>query len=220
MVLVAIVVTAIVVGALSVLLTHRAARRSLSLSMGGRPEADPLATHRREIDRGSARLIEAEGRIELMAVALDALTSGVVITDSPLLIPVMRAGLGMLDAALTLLPESRVGFLGLKRNEETLLPHAYVNTVPDDLEGKECLILDPMLATGGSLIHTCDLLRESNAGTLIAACLLAAPEGIAALGDVHPDVIVWTAVVDDSLNDVGFIRPGLGDAGDRQFGLA
>ena len=147
-------------------------------------------------------------------------TTGVAITTPPLVIPVMRAGLGMLDAALLLLPEARVGFLGLKRNEETLLPDAYVNTVPEDLAGRECLILDPMLATGGSLIHTCDLLRQSNAGTLTVACVLAAPEGIDALATAHPDVSCFTGAIDDSLNEVAFIRPGLGDAGDRQFGLA
>ena len=147
-------------------------------------------------------------------------TTGVTITELPLVIPVMRAGLGMLDAALRLLPDARVGFLGLKRDEETLLPHAYVNTVPDDLEGRDCLVLDPMLATGGSLIHTCDLLRESNAGSLTVACLLAAPEGLHALAERHDDVVCWTASIDAALTDVGFITPGLGDAGDRQFGLA
>ena len=147
-------------------------------------------------------------------------TIGVAVTRPPLVIPVMRAGLGMLDAALLLLPEARVGFLGLKRNEETLLPDSYVNTVPDDLEGRDCLILDPMLATGGSLVHTCDILRQSNAGALTVACVLAAPEGIAALEQVHADVECYTGSIDASLNEVAFIRPGLGDAGDRQFGLA
>ena len=147
-------------------------------------------------------------------------TRGVMISAPPLVIPVMRAGLGMLDAALLLLPEARTGFLGLKRNEETLLPDSYVNTVPEDLEGRDCLILDPMLATGGSLVHTCDILRQSNAGVLTVACVLAAPEGLEALDRVHPDVECWTASVDTALNDVAFIRPGLGDAGDRQFGLA
>ncbi len=147
-------------------------------------------------------------------------TTGVTVTDTPIVVPVMRAGLGMLDAAVHLLPDARIGFLGLKRNEETLLPDAYVNTVPDDLDGRACLILDPMLATGGSLIHTCDLLRNANAGPMTVACLLAAPEGLAALDASHPDVVVWTASVDEALNEVGFIRPGLGDAGDRQFGLA
>lgn len=147
-------------------------------------------------------------------------THGAHVTQPPLVIPVMRAGLGMLDAALALLPEAPVGFIGLKRDEETLLPHAYANTVPNDLEGLACLVLDPMLATGGSLAHTCDLLREANAGMLTVACILASPEGLELMSNDYPDIDVWTASIDDSLNDIGFIRPGLGDAGDRQFGLA
>ena len=147
-------------------------------------------------------------------------TIGAEVTQPPLIIPVMRAGLGMLDAALSLLPESPVGFIGLKRNEATLLPEAYANTVPNELEGMPCLVLDPMLATGGSLAHTCDLLEEASAGTITAACILASPEGIELMDREHPSVDIWTASIDDSLNDVGFIRPGLGDAGDRQFGLS
>ena len=147
-------------------------------------------------------------------------TTGHRVANPPLLIPVMRAGLGMLDAALELLPAARVGFIGLKRDENTLLPHAYANTVPDDLDGKPCLVLDPMLATGGSLAHTCDLLHAANAGTITVACLLASPEGVALMGEQYPEVDIWTASVDEALNDVGFIRPGLGDAGDRLFGLS
>ena len=189
-----------------------------------RREATERPEFRRALDELS-QFVVYEALRSLPATTIDIDTplepaTGTTITDPPLLIPVMRAGLGMLDAALRLLPEARVGFLGLKRNEETLLPHAYVNTVPDDLAGKNCLILDPMLATGGSLVHTCDLLRESNAGTLTVACLLAAPEGLETLAAAHPDVTCWTASIDTALNDVGFIRPGLGDAGDRQFGLA
>ena len=147
-------------------------------------------------------------------------TTGAEVTESPLVIPVMRAGLGMLDAALALLPEAPVGFIGLKRDEATLLPHAYANTVPDDLDGMACLVLDPMLATGGSLAHTCQLLVEANAGPITVACILASPEGVDLMATEYPSVEVWTASIDDSLNDVGFIRPGLGDAGDRQFGLS
>jgi len=168
-------------------------------------------------------LFEALRDIETTVVDIDTPlepTTGVTITAPPLLIPVMRAGLGMLDAALELLPEARVGFIGLKRDEETLLPHAYATTVPDDLEGRDCMVLDPMLATGGSLAHTVDLLREANAGVITVACILASPEGIALMDEQHPDIHTWTASIDDSLNDVGFIRPGLGDAGDRQFGLS
>lgn len=147
-------------------------------------------------------------------------TTGAHVSQPPLVIPVMRAGLGMLDAALALLPEAPVGFIGLKRDEATLLPHAYANTVPDDLEGLPCLVLDPMLATGGSLAHTCDLLYEANAGPITVACILASPEGLELMAREHASVEVWTASIDECLNDVGFIRPGLGDAGDRQFGLS
>ena len=189
-----------------------------------RREATERPEFRRSLDELSQFVVyEALRSLPATTIDIDTPlepTTGTTITDPPLLIPVMRAGLGMLDAALRLLPEARVGFLGLKRDEDTLLPHAYVNTVPDDLAGKNCLILDPMLATGGSLVHTCDLLRASNAGSLTVACLLAAPEGLDTLAAAHPDVTCWTASIDTALNDVGFIRPGLGDAGDRQFGLA
>jgi len=145
---------------------------------------------------------------------------GVQVADPPLVVPILRAGLGMLDAALELLPNGRVGFVGAKRNEETLLPDAYVNTVPDDLGAKSVLVLDPMLATGGSLSHTCSLLRDANAGPITVVCVLAAPEGLEAFAAGGFDARVFTASIDDGLNEVAFIMPGLGDAGDRQFGLA
>lgn len=168
-------------------------------------------------------IYEALRNIETTSIDIDTPvepTTGVKITSSPILVPVMRAGLGMLDAALELLPESRVGFIGLKRDEDTLLPHAYANTVPSDLEGRSTLILDPMLATGGSLAHTASLLRESNAGTITVACVLSSPEGIGLMDAQYPDVDIYTGSIDLALNDVSFIRPGLGDAGDRQFGLS
>ncbi len=159
------------------------------------------------------------------AVAIDIDTPmgpahGVQVADPPLIVPILRAGLGMLDAALDLLPNARVGFVGAKRNEETLQPDAYVNTVPPDLNRKRVLVLDPMLATGGSLIHTCHLLHESNAGHMTVVCVLAAPEGVQAFEAEGFDAKVYTASVDEGLNEVAFIVPGLGDAGDRQFGLA
>ena len=110
--------------------------------------------------------------------------------------------------------------MGAKRNEETLLPDAYVNTVPEDLQGHPVLALDPMLATGGSLIHTCNLLVDSNAGPITVVCVLAAPEGVEAFRAEGFNADIFTASVDSHLNDVAFIVPGLGDAGDRQFGLA
>ena len=168
-------------------------------------------------------LFDALRELELTSFDIDTPlepTEGFRVANPPLLIPVMRAGLGMLDAALELLPMARVGFVGLKRDEETLLPHAYANTVPDDLDGRPCLVLDPMLATGNSLAYTCELLEKANAGAITVACLLASPEGIELMAERFPEVDVWTASIDDALNDVGFIRPGLGDAGDRQFGLS
>lgn len=168
-------------------------------------------------------LFDALREIETTNIEIDTPldpTTGVAITDSPLLIPVMRAGLGMLDAALELLPESRVGFIGLKRDEATLMPHAYANTVPEDLAGKSSIVLDPMLATGNSLAHTCELLNNANAGEITVACVLASPEGVALMQEQYGDVTIWTAAIDDSLNEIGFIQPGLGDAGDRQFGLS
>ena len=145
---------------------------------------------------------------------------GVRVSEPPILVPVLRAGLGMLNAAQALLPHALVGFVGVRRDEVTHLPEAYVSTVPADLGGRPALVLDPMLATGGSLVHTCRLLAEANAGPITVVCVLAAPEGIEALGRAHDVRTVFTASVDERLNEHAFIVPGLGDAGDRQFGIA
>ncbi len=145
--------------------------------------------------------------------------TGVKIAPVPLIVPVLRAGLGMLDAAFTMLPSAEVGFVGLRRNEESLDSEEYMTTVPDDLDGRPVIILDPMLATGGSLVHTVEIIERSNPGQFIVVCVLAAPEGIAHFSERYPDAKVVTAAVDERLNDVGFIVPGLGDAGDRQFGV-
>jgi uracil phosphoribosyltransferase len=147
-------------------------------------------------------------------------TRGVQVANPPLVVPVMRAGLGMLHSTLDVVPNARVGFVGLRRDEETFLPHAYVNTVPENLDGKRVLVLDPMLATGGSLIHTCTLLRDAGAGRLTVVCVLAAPEGVQAFSTAGFDAELYTAAIDERLNETAFIMPGLGDAGDRQFGLA
>lgn len=140
-------------------------------------------------------------------------------TELPLLVPVLRAGLGMLDAALAVLPEARTGFIGLKRNEETLQPDVYLDTVPEDLAGQPVMVLDPMLATAGSAIHACESFRAANAGSITVVCVLSAPEGVDALrasGTADGHV---TASIDSHLNEIGYIVPGLGDAGDRQFGV-
>lgn len=145
-------------------------------------------------------------------------TAGTGLAKVPLLVAVLRAGLGMVESALVLLPEARVGFVGVARDEETALPTPYLESLPDGLRGVPVLVLDPMLATGGSMIYTIGLLHRRGADDITVLSALVAPEGIAALEKAAPDVRVFTAAVDDRLNDVAYIVPGLGDAGDRQFG--
>lgn len=147
-----------------------------------------------------------------------AATTGAVLATPPVLVPVLRAGLGMAEAAHAQVPGSVMGFVGLARDEQTLQPTPYMESLPDDLVGRPVLVLDPMLATGGSLAYTIDLLARRGADDVTAVCVVAAPEGLAHLAEVHPSVRVVTATVDERLNERGFIVPGLGDAGDRQFG--
>lgn len=137
----------------------------------------------------------------------------------PVIVPVLRAGLGFVHAAQELMPIADVGFVGISRDEETFEPHPYVNKLPESLAGRPVIVIDPMLATGGSLVHTIALLVERGAPTPITVvCALAAPEGIQHLRDEGLDLHVVTAAIDDHLNEQAFIVPGLGDAGDRQFG--
>jgi uracil phosphoribosyltransferase len=136
----------------------------------------------------------------------------------PLLVPVLRAGLGMVDAAQAFVPESQIGFVGVARNEETHEPTPYMVSLPDSLAGRSVFVLDPMLATGGSMVYTIELLTARGAADVTAVCVLAAPEGIARLRDSGLPVRLVTASVDERLNDSAYIVPGLGDAGDRQFG--
>jgi uracil phosphoribosyltransferase len=133
-------------------------------------------------------------------------------------VPVLRAGLGMLDAVLDLVPVARVGFVGVFRDEDTLQPVEYYLKLPGDLAERHVLVLDPMLATGGSLVHACAKLRGAGARAITVVCLVAAPEGVAALTTADPSVRIVAAALDRQLNDVGYILPGLGDAGDRLFG--
>jgi uracil phosphoribosyltransferase len=144
------------------------------------------------------------------------------LADPPLLVPVLRAGLGMADAALGLMPEARMGFVGMARDEHTHNPVPYMESLPESLRGHPVFVLDPMLATGGSMAYTLELLANRGATDVTAICVLAAPEGLARLREMSnlqglPAKVV-TAAVDERLNEVAFIVPGLGDAGDRQFG--
>ena len=132
-------------------------------------------------------------------------------------VPILRAGLGMVDGFLRVIPNARVGHIGLYRNEETLKPVEYYFKAPDP-EGREFFLLDPMLATGGSASAAVDFLKKRGAGRIRLLCIVAAPEGVARMQEAHPDVSVYTAALDRGLNEVGYIVPGLGDAGDRLFG--
>jgi uracil phosphoribosyltransferase len=144
--------------------------------------------------------------------------TGCRVANAPLLVPVLRAGLGMSDAALALLPESSMGFVGLARDEETFAPRAYLESLPTDLTGISVMVLDPMLATGGSLEHCVRLIADRGSRDITVVCVLAAPEGIARLDAAGLPMRLVTAAIDEKLNDRAFIVPGLGDAGDRQFG--
>ena len=144
-------------------------------------------------------------------------------TPKPLVVPILRAGLGMLDGMMRLLPTAEVGFLGMVRNEETLKASTYAERLPDDLSGRQCYVLDPMLATGGTLAAAIKFLTDRGADHITAICLLAAPEGIeritGLLEDLEVPCMLVTAAVDERLNEHGYIVPGLGDAGDRLYGV-
>lgn len=144
--------------------------------------------------------------------------TGATLERKIVLVPVLRAGLGMLSPILEIIPHARVGFIGLKREESTLRAHFYHQSLPKDLGRCEVILLDPMLATGGSATAAIDFLRQAGAARLRLVCLVAAPEGIARVRRSHPALPIFTAAIDRGLNDVGYILPGLGDAGDRLFG--
>ena len=145
-------------------------------------------------------------------------TPGARLANPPLLVPVLRAGLGMAEAAFNLLPESQMGFVGLARDEQTHEPTPYMASLPENLAGRPVLVLDPMLATGGSLLHCLRLLSSRGADDVTVVCALAAPEGVRLIEESGLATALFTASIDTELNENAYIVPGLGDAGDRQFG--
>ena len=159
-------------------------------------------------------LAETEVRTPLAPYA------GVRLKETVGLVPVLRAGIGMVEAALQLIPEAQVWHIGLFRDERTLRPIEYYNKLPSAVTAQVCLVLDPMLATGGSAVATIDILKKWGATRVKYVGLIAAPEGVAALTAAHPDVPIHVAHLDERLNEKGYIVPGLGDAGDRQFGTS
>ena len=169
---------------------------------------------------------EATRQVRVESVRIEtpvAPTTGLAISSPrPLIVPILRAGLGMLEGMVKLIPSAEVGFLGMVRNEETLEPTIYAERLPSDLENRQCFVLDPMLATGGSLLAAVDYLFDRGAVDVTAVCLIAAPEGIKHLEDELSDsdipVKVVLGTIDEKLNEKGYIVPGLGDAGDRLYG--
>ncbi len=145
-------------------------------------------------------------------------TDGYKISEQIVIVPVLRAGLGMVDGFLQIIPDAKVGHIGLERDEETLKPIEYYYKTPANLNKHKVFLVDPMLATGGSASAAVSFLKKRGAGNITFACLVAAPEGINKLNEDHPDVLVYGAALDRELNEKGYILPGLGDAGDRTFG--
>jgi len=207
---------------------------SVHVTIVDHPIAAEALTHLRDINTSNQFFRAEMRRLSLIVVAEAARslpttkvrvttplaeTSGVQISQRPVLVPILRAGLGMLPAAMELLPDADIAVVGVQRDEETHAPSEYVAKLPSRLDSRRCIVLDPMLATGGSLEHGCRLLANRGAPTpIIIACVLAAPEGIEFLNKSGMDLHIVTASVDERLNEHAFIVPGLGDAGDRQFG--
>jgi uracil phosphoribosyltransferase len=177
----------------------------------------------RRVVRQLTRLVAVEATASLptrpMAVTTPlAQTAGRRLADTIAIVPILRAGLGMADGLLELIPDAQVWHIGLYRDEATLEPREYYNKLPPKLDASLAIVVDPMLATGGSAVHACQILQAAGIPRLVFVGLIAAPQGIEALRTGVPNVAIHVAALDDGLNDVGYILPGLGDAGDRQFG--
>ena len=177
----------------------------------------------RELIREIAMLLAYESTADLALDTIQVETpmgsaGGALLREKIGLVPILRAGLGMVDGVWEMMPGAEVWHIGLYRDEKTLRPVQYYNKLPVDPTVQVCLILDPMLATGGSAVATADILKEWGAQHIKFVGIIAAPEGIQALHTAHPDVPIHMAAIDSHLNEIGFIVPGLGDAGDRQFG--
>lgn len=203
------------------------------------PSSHPLVAHKltrlrdkntqpkkfRELVREISALLAYEATVDLLVTPREvetplAVTQGAELKEKIGLVPILRAGLGMVEGVWELMPSAEVWHIGLYRDEETLQPVEYYNKLPIEPTVSVCLILDPMLATGGSAVATVDVVKRWGVSRIKFVAMIAAPEGIQAMQNAHPDVPIHLAAIDEKLNDVGYILPGLGDAGDRQFGTA
>ena len=149
---------------------------------------------------------------------LEVTTQQVIAEKSVAIVPILRAGLGMVNGVHTLFPTAKVGHIGMYRDEETCLPHEYYCKLPNEIENKICVVLDPMLATGGSAVAAIDFIKQRGGKDIVFMCLIAAPEGLKVLEEAHPDIDIYIASLDERLNENAYILPGLGDAGDRLYG--
>jgi uracil phosphoribosyltransferase len=201
-------------------ITHPLVQHNLTRLRDQRTE--PMEFRRVLSEVASLMIYEATRSLELNSVAVRtpmAKTTGHQLRRDVVLVPILRAGLGMLDAILQLIPNARVGFIGLKREETTLKANFYHQSLPSELDRFEVILIDPMLATGGSAVAALGLLRKRGAKRVRLVNLVAAPEGVRAVHKAWPGLPIFTAALDQKLNERGFIIPGLGDAGDRLFGV-
>ena len=187
-----------------------------------RDRATPSSDFRRRLSDVSMLLLyealrDLRVREAEIATPLET-TGGMRLADEIVVVAILRAGLGMTDGALRLIPEARVGHLGIYRDEAALQPVGYYESIPPHSQNAEIVVVDPMLATGGSAVHALERIKRDTSSRLRFVCLVAAPEGLRAVREAHPEVPVWCAAVDRELDERGFIRTGLGDAGDRIFG--
>jgi uracil phosphoribosyltransferase len=198
---------------------HVLLRRLLTIL---RDRDTPHGVFRQTLD-DAAMILAYEAMRELRPAAHDVDTplepaQGITLADEVVIVAILRAGLGLVDGFLRLVPDARVGHLGMYRDEEALRPVGYYENIPSGVADAEVFVVDPMLATGGSATQSIARLKRAGAQRIRFTCLVAAPEGVAALRAAHPDVAIVTAAVDRQLDENGYIRPGLGDAGDRIFG--
>lgn len=201
--------------------THPMVAHKLSLLRSNDTEPKKFRELVREISALLAYEVTADLKLTPISVQTPLTeTTGQVLTEKIGLVPILRAGLGMVEGVWELMPSAEVWHIGLYRDEKTLKPVQYYNKLPIAPTVAVCLILDPMLATGGSAIATVDILKKWGVGKIKYVGLIGAPEGIQALQKAHPDVPIYLAAIDSHLNERGYIVPGLGDAGDRQFGTA
>jgi len=193
--------------------------RAVEMTLGVRLEGQGGGEWLVHLRDGSAR-VEPTSRTTAAFTVVQSVADwrGARLKEKVGLIPVLRAGIGMVEAAVALMPEAEVWHIGLFRDERTLRPIEYYNKLPSEATVQVCLVLDPMLATGGSAVATVDILKKWGARRVKYVGIIAAPEGARALSSAHPDVPIHVAALDDHLNEKGYIVPGLGDAGDRQFG--